>query len=98
MADPKRKDPMKNDEKFEFESIQDRSTIQRYLQALQDGFEKGRIVVNSEGSEIVLFPAGFLKFEVAVKKKGGENKLVIKVGWKEKNENIPDVANISITS
>lgn len=89
---------MKNDEKFEFESIQDRTTIQRYLQALQDGFEKGRIVVNSDGSEIVLYPSGFIKFEVAVKKKGGQNKMIIKVGWKEKTENAPDTANISITS
>lgn len=89
---------MSQDDKFAFESIQDCRTIQKYLQALREGFELGRIVLNTDGSEIIMHPAGYMKFEVAVKKKGAENKLSIKIGWKDRSEESPDAATISITS
>jgi amphi-Trp domain-containing protein len=89
---------MSQDDKFEFESVQDSRTIQKYLQALQDGFAEGRIVLKSEGSEICLHPGGYMKFEVSVKKKGSENKLAIKVGWKDKSDESPASGTIFITS
>ena len=89
---------MSQDDKFAFESVQDCRTIQRYLQALQEGFEQGRIVLNSEGSEICLNPGGYMKFEVSVKKKGSENKLAIKVSWNDKSDESPASGTISITS
>jgi amphi-Trp domain-containing protein len=89
---------MSQDEKFEFESVQDCRTIQKYLQALQEGFEQGRIVLNAEGSEIVLNPGGYMKFEVAVKRKGVENKLSLKVAWKDKGDQTTDSSTISISS
>jgi amphi-Trp domain-containing protein len=89
---------MSQDDKFEFESLQDRQTIQKYLQALQEGFDQGRIVVNSDGAEIALHPAGFMKFEVSVKKKGAENKLGIKISWKDSPAESPASGTISISS
>lgn len=89
---------MSQDDKFEFESVQDCRTIQKYLQALQDGFAQGRIVLNSEGSEICMHPGGYMKFEVAVKKKGTENKLALKISWKDKSDESSASGIISITS
>ena len=89
---------MSQDDKFEFESVQDCQTIQKYLQALKEGFAQGRIVLNSEGSEICMHPGGYMKFEVSVKKKGMDNKLGIKVSWKDKNDESPASGTISITS
>lgn len=89
---------MSQDEKFEFESVQDCRTIQKYLQALQEGFEQGRIVLSADGSEICLNPAGYMKFQVAVKKKGAENKLSLKVVWKDKSDQALESGTISITT
>lgn len=89
---------MAADDKFAFESIQDCQTIQKYLHALQEGFGNGRIVVNSGDAEITLTPEGFLKFEIGVKKKGDDNKLTIKVSWKDKNGDSPANGDISISS
>ncbi len=89
---------MSQDGKFEFESVQDSRTIQKYLEALREGFGQGRIVLNSDGSEIFLNPGGFMKFEVSVKKKGAENKLSIKVSWKDRRDELPATGEISITS
>jgi amphi-Trp domain-containing protein len=89
---------MSQDDKFAFESVQDCRTIQKYLQALQEGFAQGRIVLNSEGSEICMHPGGYMKFEVAVKKKGPDNKLSLKISWKDKSDDAPASGTISITS
>ncbi|GAB6113634.1 amphi-Trp domain-containing protein [Desulfomicrobium salsuginis] len=89
---------MSQDEKFEFESVQDCRTIQKYLQALLEGFDQGRLVLSAEGSEIVLHPTGYMKFEVTVKKKGQENKLAIKVGWKDRDDQAAESGTISISS
>ena len=89
---------MAQDDKFEFESVQDCRTIQKYLQALQDGFAHGRIVLNTDGSEICLHPAGHMKFEVSVKKKGAENKMALKVTWKDKSDQPQPSGTISISS
>jgi amphi-Trp domain-containing protein len=89
---------MSQDEKFEFESVQDCQTIQKYLQALQAGFESGRIVLNADGSEMSLNPEGYMRFVVTAKRKGLENKLSIKVSWKDHDGKIPASGHISITS
>lgn len=89
---------MTQDGKFEFESVQDCQTIQKYLEALQEGFGQGRIVLISDGSEICLNPGGFMKFGVSVKKKGAENKLGIKVSWKDKRDEPTASGDISISS
>lgn len=89
---------MAYDDKFEFESVQDCQSIQKYLQALQEGFASGRIMVNSGDAEICLHPEGFMKFEVLVKKKGGENKMTIKVAWKDKPTDAAAADTISISS
>jgi hypothetical protein len=39
-----------------------------------------------------------VKFEVTVKKKGPENKLSIKVGWKDRGDQAAESGTISISS
>lgn len=71
------------EEKFVFDSLQDCETIKEFLQSLIDGFEKHSINLSTNGDEIHLAPQGLLHFMVKAKKKGPENKLSIKVAWKE---------------
>jgi amphi-Trp domain-containing protein len=71
------------EEKFVFDSLQDCETIKNFLEALIEGFEKHSIDLSTNGNEIHLEPQGLLNFTVKAKKKGTENKLSIKVTWKE---------------
>ena len=73
-------------EKFTFESLQDTETIRDFLAALIEGFEKGRIVLESDDDEIVLTPKGLLSFTVKARKKEDRYKLSVKVSWKESFE------------
>ncbi|AMK12732.1 MAG: amphi-Trp domain-containing protein [Pseudodesulfovibrio sp.] len=74
------------EEKFVFDSLQDCETIKEFLTSLVEGFENKSITLTTNGDEIHLAPNGLLQFMVKAKKKGPENKLSIKVAWKENPE------------
>ncbi|MDO9632840.1 MAG: amphi-Trp domain-containing protein [Humidesulfovibrio sp.] len=74
--------------KFEFDSVQDPTSIQDFLLALTEGFAKGRIVMRSEAEEITLLPGPLLGFSVKAKRKAGENKINIKIVWKDSRKEI----------
>lgn len=79
---------MSADGKFEFDSMQDPKSIQQFLTALTEGFARERIVLRSEAEEIVLVPGPLLGFSVKAKRKGGENKISIKMVWKDSRKEI----------
>jgi len=72
-----------SEERFVFDSLQDRETIKDFLVSLTDGFEKGAITLSTNGDAIELTPHGLLNFMVKAKKKGSANKLSIKIAWKD---------------
>jgi amphi-Trp domain-containing protein len=75
---------MADEQRFEFESLQDVETIRAFLESLIEGFEKGRITLSSEDKEIELNPNTLLKFNVKARKKpNARNQLNIKISWKE---------------
>jgi len=75
---------MASDQKFEFNSLQDKSSIKAFLESLLDGFENGKIVLSSNAEEIVLHPATLLRFDVKAKKKEHrKSQISIKISWTE---------------
>ena len=71
------------EDKFVFDSLQDSETIKEFLQSLTEGFEKGSIHLATNGDDIQLSPRGLLNFTVKARRKGADNKLSIKISWKE---------------
>lgn len=75
---------MANDQVFEFDSLQDPSTIKGFLESLTEGFAGGKIVLSSENEEIVLYPNALLRFTIKAKRRINEkSQLTIKFSWKE---------------
>ena len=75
---------MVDDDRFEYESLQDSESIQHFLKSLVEGFENGRIALATEDREIHLYPEALLKFKVKAKKKPGDSsQLQIKISWRE---------------
>jgi len=74
---------MSANEQFEYDSLQDNQTIIRYLQALIEGFEKGKIMFNSDDEKVELYPNNLLQFNVKVRKKDDKSKLSMKISWKD---------------
>ena len=77
---------MANNDRFDHESYQDTETIKQYLLSLVDGFEKGKITLNSHNDSIDLPLSNFMKFKVRAKKSNDKNKIEIAISWREANE------------
>lgn len=72
---------MAESEKFQYESLQDPDSIREFLKSIMEGIAAGKIVLSSNGDEIVLEPASLLRFEVKAKKRGDESRLSMKISW-----------------
>ncbi|MDR1685304.1 MAG: amphi-Trp domain-containing protein [Desulfovibrio sp.] len=74
---------MAAEKKFIFESLQDIKSISSFLEAIVEGMQTGKILLSSSDECIEMHPNGLLHLSIKAKKKGGNNKIGIKVEWKE---------------
>jgi len=70
--------------KFFHESMQDIDSVRSFLESLQEGLQKGRIVLGAEQEEFTLTPPDVFTFSIKAKKEGGTSKLQLKISWEDK--------------
>ncbi|MCO6438655.1 MAG: amphi-Trp domain-containing protein [Phycisphaerae bacterium] len=68
---------------FAHESLQDRASIVRYLTALGEGIQQGKLLLASDGDQFVLQPPALVKFDVRAKQKRTRAEIVLKLSWKD---------------
>ncbi len=85
---------MAADDDFRHESVQDRHSIVKYLQALTAGIENGHIELGTAEHMLALEPDGMLELQVRAKRKGGRVKLAIKLHWREHDDEGADALEI----
>ncbi len=73
-------------EEFKHESLEDSSSIAQYLQVLIEGIQQGHLEFGTEQQQFDLDPKGLLQLEVRAKKKGGRNKISLKLSWRDDQE------------
>lgn len=71
------------DRDFRHESLQDRISIEQYLEALNNGFSSGQLRFSNEDGEIVLKPRGLVNFEVRASQRHDRVRLTLKFSWKD---------------
>ena len=74
---------MGSEKKFVFESLQDIKSICTFLDAITDGMKTGKILLASNDELIEMHPSGLLHMSLKAKKKGNNNKVSLKIEWKE---------------
>lgn len=77
---------MAANDNFRHESVQDRHSIVKYLQAITSGIESGHIELGTTDHMLTLEPGGMLELQVRAKRKGGRVKLAIKLHWREDDD------------
>ncbi|WP_291323653.1 amphi-Trp domain-containing protein [Desulfonatronospira sp.] len=80
---------MRREKRFFLESLQDRETICKYLDALKEGFQQGEIHFSSKEELLNLEPCGLIKFIIKARKKDGEITLDLSFKWAE-DESSPE--------
>ncbi|MBC8285687.1 MAG: amphi-Trp domain-containing protein [Nitrospinae bacterium] len=75
-----------SDDEFKHESIQDTELIIKYLNALAEGFENGKLVFGTKQKKFILEPNGLLRLGISAKRKGRKVKIALKASWTEGKE------------
>lgn len=75
-----------SDEKFRHESLQDRESIGKYLDALSNGFFTGRLQFSWKNKRLVLEPGSLIKFDLETRKQEGEVRVTLRFRWEEPSE------------
>lgn len=74
---------MSKNKNFFHQSIQDPQSIKKFLEALQDGLEKGSLHLSGQSERIDLSPQGLLQFSVSARKQDDSNKISLEIQWKD---------------
>lgn len=72
-----------SEDEFKHESIQDTDLIIKYLNALTEGFENGKLIFGTKQKKFILEPNGLLKLGISAKRKGRKVKISLKASWTE---------------
>lgn len=68
---------------FEHESLQDRDSILRYLHAIGEAIQQGKVSLASNSTKFVLETPPLLKFDVRARQKSDSAQIVLKISWKK---------------
>ena len=74
------------DREFAHESLQDRETIVKYLGAIAEGLDKGRLLLATNGEQFALETPALLRFDVQAKQKRERSQLTLRLSWKNRKK------------
>jgi amphi-Trp domain-containing protein len=73
-------------QEFKHESVQDPQSVVRFLQALSDGFQGGRLLFRAGEAELIVEPQGLIKFAIKAKRDGKRIRITTRMSWKERGD------------
>ena len=73
----------KNSREFQHESLQDRRSVVKYLEALAEGIRNGTINLSNQGGDISLTPEGLMNFEIRASHRRDRATFSIRCTWKQ---------------
>jgi len=77
---------MQRKKSFRHESLQDRKTIRKLLQAITDGLQQGKLSFCDEEGTIQMTPKDLLHLKVTAVKDGGNNRVTLRIHWHDASE------------
>ncbi len=71
---------------FEYSSLQDVQSIVKYIEAIKQGFSRGRLIFGTEDGKMILDPQGLIKMAIKATNKNGVVRLYLRFNWRETEE------------
>ncbi len=71
---------------FKHDSLQDRESVQQYLNILQQAFASGHLRLRMGDKLLELEPGEMIEFTLEAKTKGDRRKLSLKFTWKDEEK------------
>lgn len=83
---------------FEHDSLQDRNTIVRYLNAITDGLKNGKLTLKGREAEIELEPRGLIRLELRASERSDRSRLELRLTWNPKYDSEGEEDSLDIRS
>ena len=77
---------MQRKQSFRHESLQDRKTIRKLLEAVTDGIQQGELRFDDGEGAIQMCPKELLHLKVSAVKDGGNNRVTLRIQWHDASE------------
>lgn len=68
---------------FKHESLEDRNSVLKYLNAIKNGIEQGRLTLGSDDQLLIFEPKKRMRFEVSVKRHHARVTMNVDISWQE---------------
>lgn len=83
---------------FRHDSLQDTKSIQRILESINAGLEKGKICFSDEDDKIVMYPDGLLDLKITATQESNKNRMNIRISWQADDGNENKDKKLSVSS
>jgi len=83
---------------FRHDSLQDVTSIQQIIKAINEGLVKGKLNFSDEEGEITLEPEGLLSLKVSASQESNKHQFSIKVSWQVEETTVRKKKSLKIKS
>ncbi|KZM51964.1 amphi-Trp domain-containing protein [Labrenzia sp. OB1] len=82
--------------RFRHQSLQDRKSIQKLLDAVKRGIAKGELQFGDDTGEIILEPKGLMNLRVTATAEDDQSRLDLRITWTNDSENGKDSGKLKV--
>ncbi|WP_299816027.1 amphi-Trp domain-containing protein [uncultured Roseibium sp.] len=82
--------------RFRHQSLQDKKSIQKLLDAIKRGIAKGELQFGDDTGEITLEPRGLMNLRVTATSEDDQSRLDLRITWTNDSENGKDSGKLKV--
>ncbi|ASP34369.1 amphi-Trp domain-containing protein [Labrenzia sp. VG12] len=82
--------------RFRHQSLQDKKSIQKMLDAVKRGITKGELEFGDDTGEIVLEPKGLMTLRVTATVEDDQSRLDLRITWTNENDDAKDSGKLKV--
>ncbi|WP_422378068.1 amphi-Trp domain-containing protein [Roseibium sp.] len=82
--------------RFRHQSLQDKKSIQKMLDAVKRGITKGELEFGDDTGEIVLEPKGLMTLRVTATVEDDQSRLDLRITWTNENDDARDSGKLKV--
>jgi len=84
--------------RFRHQSLQDKKSIQKLLDAVKRGITRGELEFGDDTGEIILEPKGLMTLRVTATVEDDQSRLDLRITWTNDSDNAKDSGKLKVKS
>jgi len=84
--------------RFRHDSLQDKKSVSKILDAVTEGIAKGKLVFSDEDDKIIMKPDGLLELKITASQEDNRQRVNIRISWQEESKKKGSKKRLSVSS